>query len=125
METTQNSVVVPWTARTQTYRVDIIHNGAPGEFTKDMTKVAKSADFMAEHDMAALLGILDPLRDWLENHGALTPGSRVLVRVLPDDIAPEILAEVRTEERHSGGRVLDTRWVTAKVTPHQPTRARR
>ncbi|PSK91771.1 hypothetical protein CLV63_11952 [Murinocardiopsis flavida] len=111
---------VPWAARAQVTRVDIIHNGVPSEFTRDMTHIAKGSDFMAADDMAALMGLLDHLRDWLENHGALTPGSRILVRVAGEDIAPAELAA----ERRNPGRVVDTRWVTTRTSPRAPFRRR-
>ena len=80
------------------FTVEIITGGVVSEYTADLSRVPHFDHFANEADLAALMRVLEPLRSWLEIHGALTPGSGVLVRTLPEPIR-KIIGDLSDTDR--------------------------
>lgn len=87
--------------------IAIIKDGVASEHTADLTGVPRDDALCHDADLAALTHTLEPLRAWLQTHGALSPGSGLLVRSIPAHLRPEDAAD----EHARPGTVLDVREV--------------
>lgn len=96
--------------RTETLTVSIVQGGSPGAYGDDLSDIP-NGPFSCSSDLQWRLGLCVPLRDWLEAHGAFTPGAKVWVRVVSDREDPaEVAADGPIE-----GRVVDACRITTTV----------
>lgn len=77
---------------TETFTITAVRGGTPGPYGADLTRLP-NGPFSTEDDLHWRLGLLFPLREWLDAHGAMTSGSGVWVHVLSHDERPEDVAE--------------------------------
>lgn len=94
----------------ETFRITLVQGGDPCAYCEDLTDLP-NGPLSADHDLQWRLGLLFPLREWLDVHGAFTSGSGVRVHNVCLTERPEDIAEAGPIT----GRIIDTCEVTTSI----------